>query len=98
MADFCRQCSMDHFFGNDTRDLAGITTKEDMEQGLYALVICEGCGFVQVDPDGNCISRDCAKYHGKCPTCGSKGFPPSSLGFDRCTFCDGTEGGQGPKD
>lgn len=32
-----------------------------------------------------------------CVTCGSKGFEPSILGEDRCTFCDGTEGGAGPK-
>lgn len=31
-----------------------------------------------------------------CPTCKSKGFPISKLGPTRCTFCDGTEGGQGP--
>jgi len=31
-----------------------------------------------------------------CPSCNSKGFPISKLGPHRCTFCDGTEGGQGP--
>ncbi len=31
-----------------------------------------------------------------CPTCRSSGFPVSSLGEDRCEFCDGTEGGVGP--
>lgn len=97
MADFCRQCSIE-LFGEDFRELANITEVDKWKRGWAALVVCEECGPIQVDPDGNCISRDCAKYHGKCPTCGSKGFPPSSLGFDRCTFCDGTEGGQGPKD
>lgn len=32
----------------------------------------------------------------KCPTCGSAGFPESVLGANRCTFCDGTEGGNPP--
>lgn len=33
----------------------------------------------------------------KCPTCGSSGFAPSSqYPFTRCTFCDGTEGGNPP--
>lgn len=32
-----------------------------------------------------------------CPTCRSKGFGPSVLGGDRCTFCDGTEGGNPPE-
>lgn len=31
----------------------------------------------------------------KCPTCGSRGFDDSILP-DRCTFCDGTEGGNPP--
>lgn len=32
----------------------------------------------------------------ECPSCRSKGFLPSVLGADRCTFCDGTEGGNPP--
>jgi hypothetical protein len=31
-----------------------------------------------------------------CKGCGSKGFSPSVLGPDRCTFCDGTEAGLCP--
>lgn len=31
-----------------------------------------------------------------CPGCNSRGFAPSVLGDDRCTFCDGTEGGNPP--
>ena len=31
-----------------------------------------------------------------CPGCRSKGFPASILGLGRCTFCDGTEGGNPP--
>ncbi len=31
-----------------------------------------------------------------CPGCGSKGFPKSTIP-GRCTFCDGTEGGNGPE-
>ena len=33
----------------------------------------------------------------KCLTCNSIGFLPSVLGPDRCSFCDGTEGGNPPK-
>ena len=32
----------------------------------------------------------------KCVTCGSFGFMTSPLGKDRCSFCDGTEGGTAP--
>jgi RNase P subunit RPR2 len=56
MADFCVQCAADMGFPTD---LANITTKEDWEKGLAVVVICEGCGIIQVDPDGNCISEDC---------------------------------------
>ena len=58
MADFCKQCSLDHF-GGDFQDLAGLTGKEAWENGKAACVICEGCGYIQVDPDGNCVSNDC---------------------------------------
>jgi hypothetical protein len=36
------------------------------------------------------------KMEGKCPTCSSQGFDVSVLGPDRCTFCDGSEGGNPP--
>lgn len=59
MADFCKQCSID-MFGADYRDLAGLITPEEVYSGNeYPTVICEGCGFITVDPDGNCISDDC---------------------------------------
>lgn len=60
MAEFCRQCSID-IFGEDFRDLAGITAPELWDQGLAASVICEGCGCIQVDPQGNCVTADCLR-------------------------------------
>ena len=64
MDDFCQQCSI-AIFGKDMRDLAGITTKEDYKAGKAALVICEGCGYIQVDPEGKCITKDCLENHGE---------------------------------
>lgn len=58
MADFCKQCSIDHF-GKDFEELAGITDPELWQEGKAAVAICEGCGPIQVDPDGNCVSQDC---------------------------------------
>lgn len=58
MADFCRQCSIDHF-GKDFKELAELTPIEDWKNGLAVCTICEGCGYIQVDPDGNCVSPDC---------------------------------------
>ncbi|WVW77468.1 hypothetical protein Bhz59_00082 [Stenotrophomonas phage vB_SmaS_Bhz59] len=58
MADFCKQCSIDHF-GKDFRELADITKPETWAQREACVVICEGCGVIQVDPDGRCASPDC---------------------------------------
>ena len=60
MADFCRQCSIETF-GEDFGDLKGLSTPEHTAQGLYAVVLCEDCGPIQVDHEGNCISPDCWK-------------------------------------
>ena len=64
MADFCKQCSIDHF-GEDFKDHAGISTIDDTKNALYAFAICEGCGFIQVNHEGECISKDCLKKHGE---------------------------------
>lgn len=63
MADFCLQCSLE-VWGEDSKDLAGITTPDDWAQGKAAVVVCEGCGPIQVDPEGRCINVDCAEKHG----------------------------------
>lgn len=64
MADFCKQCSVE-IFGKDFKELAGITTPAHWADGKAVVVICEGCGPIQVDPDGNCISQDCIGDHRK---------------------------------
>lgn len=63
MADFCQQCSI-NLFGEDYKDLAGITHADQQAQGKYVCVLCEGCGLIQVDTAGKCISKDCLKNHG----------------------------------
>lgn len=62
MADFCRQCSIDHF-GRDFRELADFTSIEENEKGIFANVLCEGCGFIQVDAEGNCVTKGCVGNH-----------------------------------
>lgn len=63
MADFCKQCSI-KFFGKDFRELAGFTTKADDEAGLFMEVICEGCGFVMVNSEGECQGgKSCLDDH-----------------------------------
>ncbi|ANA48942.1 hypothetical protein PaMx35_ORF35 [Pseudomonas phage PaMx35] len=60
MADFCKACSL-AMWGEDFGDLAGITKQEDWDNGKACNVICEGCGVIQVDPEGECVSSDCIK-------------------------------------
>lgn len=63
MADFCRQCSIE-LFGRDHGDLKGLISADDSANGYVSnVVICEGCGYIQVDHDGRCVS-DCDKHHG----------------------------------
>ena len=64
MADFCQQCSLE-LFGDDYQELAGLSTAEDTAKGLFPVVICEGCGFIQVDHEGKCVSEDCLSGHNK---------------------------------
>ena len=54
MADFCMECSIE-VFGEDYKDMAGITTEEDMKNGVAAVVLCEECGVIHVDPQGKRI-------------------------------------------
>ena len=66
MADFCRQCTKD-IYGvevEDKNDFVGSSTPEDTAKGLYPVVLCEGCGPIQVDHTGKCISKDCFEKHG----------------------------------
>jgi hypothetical protein len=46
MADFCKDCSILNF-GQDYKELAGIAE----DDGL-AYVLCEGCGFIYVNKNG----------------------------------------------
>lgn len=59
MADFCKQCSIDNF-GEDFGDLK----LGPLEPGKYWVVLCEDCGPIQVNQEGECVSPDCLKKHG----------------------------------
>jgi hypothetical protein len=58
MADFCLKCSF-KMFGEDTKDLAGLSSEADTKAGFFAVVLCESCGPIQVNHHGQCISPDC---------------------------------------
>ena len=55
MADFCKECSIE-MWGSDTGDFAGLITKEEVDKGYGAAVLCEGCGeMILVDHEGKRI-------------------------------------------
>jgi hypothetical protein len=60
MADYCFQCT-EKFIGvsGDNNDLKGITPEKEAKRGLYNVELCEGCGAIQVDHEGRCVSSDC---------------------------------------
>lgn len=53
MAEFCKQCSIDHF-GEDFGDFKGIggTDAKPLEEGYGYSVLCEGCGPILVNKEG----------------------------------------------
>ena len=62
MADFCKSCTEELAPGyGESNDFAGIGTRKNNKVGLFTLVLCEGCGPIQVDYMGNCVSDDCLK-------------------------------------
>lgn len=64
MADFCRTCLLAHF-GDDTKDLANLMPPEKYTEEVGALALCECCGPIVVDIEGQRMSDfdptcDCA--------------------------------------
>ena len=64
MADFCRQCSIKILgISGDDNDMKGLSLPADTEAKHYPVVLCEGCGPIQVDHTGKCVSTDCIEKH-----------------------------------
>jgi len=61
MAEFCKQCSIENF-GEDFGDFKGLSSIENTNKELGIVVICEGCGYIIVDHEGSCMSKDCLKH------------------------------------
>lgn len=62
MADFCRECSIE-LFDKDFHDLANLSTEQQTKDELYVLALCEGCGPIQVDHTGTCVTIGCLRNH-----------------------------------
>ena len=57
MADFCRQCSL-ALFGEDFGDLANLGDGRDLGPGEGWPALCEGCGPILVDIEGNRVDLE----------------------------------------
>lgn len=64
MADFCKQCALDVWGPDIPNDMLGLISPEEVANGYYAAVLCEGCGVTLVDHEGKCVSADCLLKHG----------------------------------
>lgn len=62
MSEFCKQCAEVMFGPEHKSSFIGQTTAEDWAVGKAAVVLCEDCGPIQVDPDGVCISQECDQH------------------------------------
>ena len=58
MADFCKQCSLEIFL-EDFGDLRGLGDGTPLPPGHGWSALCENCGPIVVDDEGNCISDNC---------------------------------------
>jgi hypothetical protein len=59
MAEFCHQCAKDIAKGA-VSDFFGMCDRDHL-----VVVLCEGCGPIQVDYTGQCQSKDCLQKHGE---------------------------------
>lgn len=61
MADFCTQCTAELLREEGhSGDFVGLSTAEDTEAGRFTTVRCEGCGVIDVDHTGRCVSAHTA--------------------------------------
>lgn len=61
MADFCKECSIE-LFGKDLQELAQLLPKENYDDFNGAGAICEGCGYITVNYEGECRSASCPRH------------------------------------
>ena len=52
MAHFCEKCTSELFGGEIENDFKGLITQKEIDDGYVVRVLCEGCGTVEVDPEG----------------------------------------------
>jgi len=64
MADYCKTCS-EFIFGEDYHDLAGLIKPSEVEKGWGQPALCECCGPIIVNHEGQRIGNaEMVCYHG----------------------------------
>ncbi len=63
MADYCNQCAKD--LGFPEGDLKPPNSEEFEKEAKFA-DLCEGCGYIVVDIDGNCLHLGCHSTEDNC--------------------------------
>ena len=58
MSDFCKQCSI-KIFGEDNQDLKGLGDGKELSKDCGWQALCEGCGPIVVNDEGECIANWC---------------------------------------
>jgi len=69
MSNYCGNCRRE-LFGLNGSDFEGILSREDWDRGYSVTVLCEGCMWTEVDPDGECTG-----------VCGHPDHGSTTLGF-----------------
>lgn len=75
----------------DTSDIEWCLTKADRDGRSSDPAVESFLKWMLTIPEEERIGKR------ECWTCHSRGFDESILGPDRCSFCDGTEGGNEPR-
>lgn len=75
MSDFCKACAEELFGPETPSDFRAIFPKNAYDGGKVIYVLCEGCGFINVNFEGECVDCDLKK--------GAQGHGPKDNGGQR---------------
>ena len=57
MAEFCKECAYEMWGDEIPSDFKGLLSEEEFEDGYLLPVLCEGCGYIWVDPKGEKVEE-----------------------------------------
>lgn len=63
MSAYCGDCYR-WLFGRTGSDFAGLLSQKEWDHGYTLTVLCEGCMWTEVDPEGECLGGCSSDDHG----------------------------------